>query len=296
VFAVPGDRVVLRRPTPALTIGGGEVLDVAPARLRRRDAAALALLGRPWEEPARVLARWVCEAGSAGVQTTHLAARLGVLAEGIEAALGGLLADGTVLLARTTPATLVHRDVLAAFTEKAKAAVAAAGSAGLPVAEIASRVMPAGARRLREFYLAELRRTGAFREVAGRLTPADALPLEDPLATAITELYRRSALAAPSPAEAASSLRADPRTVEGIVRFLVERRRLARIGGKWILHRDALDEVVTSLRAWGRDSFEVGEFKERFGLTRKLAIPLLEWLDATRFTLRVGDSRKLREG
>jgi len=293
LFAAPGDRVVLRRPSPADTIGGGEVLDIAPPRLRRREAAALAQLVRPWPDPTQALAAWVLDAGPAGAEVGHLAARLGVFEEGVEAALGRLLADKVVLLARTAPPTVVHRDALAAVLERARAIVAGAENVGLPIPEFASRVFPRGALRLRDFYLGELRRAGAFREVAGRITAADALPLEDPLAGKITELYRRSGFAAPSPAEAAVSLGADPRVVEGIIRFLIDGRRLARIGGKWILHGEVLDEVVASLREWGRQSFEVGEFKARFRLTRKLAIPLLEWLDSERVTRREGERRRV---
>ncbi|MFI5165377.1 MAG: selenocysteine-specific translation elongation factor [Thermoanaerobaculales bacterium] len=293
LFAAPGDRVVLRRPSPADTIGGGEVLDIAPPRLRRRDAVALAQLAQPWPDPTPALAAWILNAGLAGAEGGQLAARLGMFEEGVEAALGKLLADKVALLARTVPATLVHRDALAAVIERARAVIAEAGNVGSPLPEFASRVVPRPAQRLREFYLAELRRTGMFREVAGRVTAADALPLADPLAASITELYLRSGFAAPSPAEAALSLGADPRVVEGIVRFLVEGKRLARIGGKWILHREVLDEVVASLREWGRQDFDVGEFKERFALTRKLAIPLLEWLDSERVTRREGERRRV---
>jgi selenocysteine-specific elongation factor len=74
---------------------------------------------------------------------------------------------------------------------------------------------------------------------------------------------------------------------------LVDGKRLARVGGKWVVHREVLDEIVASLRAWGVESFDVAAFKERFGLTRKLAIPILEWLDSERVTRREGDRRRL---
>ena len=54
-----------------------------------------------------------------------------------------------------------------------------------------------------------------------------------------------------------------------------------------------LDGIVASLRGWGVESFDVAAFKERFGLTRKLAIPILEWLDSERVTRREGDRRRL---
>jgi selenocysteine-specific elongation factor len=51
--------------------------------------------------------------------------------------------------------------------------------------------------------------------------------------------------------------------------------------------------VARGIREWEAESFNVGEFKSRFGLTRKLAIPVLEWLDSERVTVRVGNERKI---
>ena len=60
-----------------------------------------------------------------------------------------------------------------------------------------------------------------------------------------------------------------------------------------MLHRTVLDDVADSLRSWGVDTFDVGQFKDRFGLTRKLAIPVLEWLDSERVTRREGELRRI---
>jgi selenocysteine-specific elongation factor len=54
-----------------------------------------------------------------------------------------------------------------------------------------------------------------------------------------------------------------------------------------------LDDVARSIREWERESFNVGEFKKQFDLTRKLAIPVLEWLDSERVTVRVGNERRI---
>ena len=293
VFAVPGDRIVLRRPSPAMTLGGGEVLDAAPPRLRRKEAPSLAGLSRPWPDPVPTLARWVAEAGTSGAEVRELAGRLGTLEDALAAPVGRLLESKALVLARLSPPLLVHSDVLSAVLEQARGTLRAAGAVGLPFAEFASRVVPATAHRLRDFYLGELRRAGILRELSNRALSADASALEDPLAARIVEFYRQAGFAAPSPGEVADRLGADPRVVEGSIRFLVDRKRLARIGGKWIVHRELLDAVVASLRTWGVDGFDVGEFKTRFGVTRKLAIPLLEWLDSERVTRREGERRRL---
>jgi selenocysteine-specific elongation factor len=64
-----------------------------------------------------------------------------------------------------------------------------------------------------------------------------------------------------------------------------------------IFHVDALaalKEQVQALKAQapeGRATVDVATFKERYGVTRKFAIPLLEWLDRERVTRRVGETR-----
>jgi selenocysteine-specific elongation factor len=293
IFAVPGDRVVLRRVSPTSTLGGGEVLDVQPPRLRRRDAAALAQLPRPWLDLPAAVVGWVTQAGPKGVAATTLAARLGVREAGVEAVLGRLVDEGQLAVVQGRKPVLVARAAVMGVVEKSREVLSTSGSVGLPLAELLARVVPADARRLRDFYLDELRRSGVLREVAGRALAGGAAPLEDALAARVAELYRQAGFDAPSPEEAAASLGADPRVVQGVVRFLVDQKRLARVGGKWVMHSELLDEVAASVQAWEVEYFEVGAFKERFGLTRKLAIPVLEWLDSQRVTRREGDRRRI---
>jgi selenocysteine-specific elongation factor len=276
-----------------VTLGGGEVLDGQPQHIRRRDAAALAALPRPWRDLPATLLAWVAQAGPAGASVGALACRLGVGAPALEAALGRMVSEGNLVVARVRPPVLVSRGEVAAVEARGRELLAAAGGVGLPLAEFAARVVPTNAGALRDFYLDGLRGSGVLREVGGRALAAGAAPLEDALAARVAELYRKAGFASPSPAEAAAALNADPRVVEGIVAFLIDQRRLVRVGGKWVVHRELLDEVVSSLRSWGVERFEVGEFKQRFGLTRKLAIPILEWLDSRRVTRREGEVRRL---
>ncbi len=293
VFAVPGDKVVLRRVSPAAPIGGGEVLDVQPERVGRRDSHRLAELVRPSADPAAAIERWVRAAGVRGLTAKEIGLRLGVDEGGVESVIGRVLTGGSVAVAQVRPPALLHRDVLAGVQAAAEGAVRAAGGSGVPRAELVAQLVPPAARHLREFYLDLVRRSGVVREVAGRMLPADAAPLEDALAARLAEFYRNARFDAPSPEEAAAALGADPKASAGLVRFLVEQKRLARVGGKWVLHRQCLDEIVASLREWGVESFDVAAFKDRFGLTRKLAIPILEWLDSERVTRREGDRRRL---
>ncbi|MFZ5786143.1 MAG: selenocysteine-specific translation elongation factor [Acidobacteriota bacterium] len=293
VFAAPGDRLVLRRVSPARTVAGGTVLDPNPPRLRHKEAAALAHLPDPRTDLPAAIVAWTRGAGPAGISVPELSARLGVTAEGLEAPLGGLVGSRDVQLANTRPPVLVAREQVEAARERARAVLGGAGGLGLPLAELVARVVVPEAVRLKEFLLSDLRRAGLFREVAGRAMTGSGNSVEEELAGRLESLYREARFDAPSPEEAALRLGASAKVVEGVIRYLLDRRRLARVGGKWVLSRGLLDEVADSLRAWGVERFDVGQFKDRFSLTRKLAIPILEWLDSERVTRREGEHRRV---
>ena len=109
----------------------------------------------------------------------------------------------------------------------------------------------------------------------------------------VDDFYKEAGFKAPSPGEAAQQLEARPATVEGICRFLVQQGSLVLLDKKWFIHRQTLDTVAEGIARWDIDDFGVGEFKDRFDLTRKLAIPMLEWLDSNRVTVRAGNRRKV---
>ena len=299
----PGDRVVLRRPAPVNTFAGGIVLDAQLRRWRRRDRAGLEAVPSSrrgaWPD---LLGWWIDQAGLEGATAHRLAVRLGVLDGAVEAAIGRLLEGGTVVALPTQPATLVGTAHLDGLTEEAKAELerrfkGVEVSAGIPTRDFAATLLPKRARDLAGPYLEELRQRGVLELSEGRVVPPGSdrhmSALGEELARRVEVLYREKAFDAPGPGEAATLLDSRPATVEGICTFLVQRGRLVRLDGKFLIHRAVLDEVARKIREWDCETFDVGTFKERFGLTRKLAIPVLEWLDSERVTVRAGNQRKI---
>ena len=299
----PGDRLVLRRPAPVNTFAGGRVLDTRLGRWRRRDSAALDDLPEvqrsAWHD---LLLSWVERAGLKALTQPEIAGRLGVLPEAVEAALGRLLDEGSVRALPTQPRRLVSSTSIDRLAEDAGVELRnrLAGeevSAGVPARDFAASLLPRGALGLSEVYLEELRVRGVLELHEGRVVPAGSdrhmTAAGEELTRKIEALYREEGFAAPSPGEVAQRLGAKPVMVEGICRYLVQRRRMVRLDGKYLIHRAVLDEIARGVREWKVEGFSVGEFKERFGLTRKLAIPLLEWLDSERVTVRQGDRRKI---
>ncbi len=303
VLLFPGDRVILRRPSPVNTLAGGLVLDAHRRRVRRRSSATLAELpGVGRDQWPALLGSWIDDAGLTAVTVDDLAARLGTTADAIESALGRLLEAKAVRLLSPQPRRLVAARHLDELTAAAGPAVARRlegqeVSAGVPARDFAALLLPRAALPLADLYLEELRQRGVLELTEGRVLPPGArshmTELGEELSRRIEQLYHDAGLDPPPPVEVAGRLEARPATVEGICRFLVQRGRLVRLDGKFLIHRSALDGVVRGIREWGVERFAVGEFKDRFGLTRKLAIPILEWLDSERVTLRTGMERKV---
>ena len=97
----------------------------------------------------------------------------------------------------------------------------------------------------------------------------------------------------------AESLGVPAAAVERAIQGLLKEHRVIRAGGL-TFHREALAALKGALQAdragkpaGSRVTLDVATFKNRFNLTRKHAIPLLEWLDRERVTRRMGDVRIL---
>jgi selenocysteine-specific elongation factor len=299
----PGDRMVLRRPAPVNTLAGGMVMDAHLRRWQRKHSARLAELPRighdGWPE---LLATWIEGTGLAAASAEELAGRLGVLTSAIEAPLGRLLAAGQILSLPTRPPRLVsaarvERLTADAGRELERRLSGEVVSAGVPARDFMGALLPGAARALADQYLEELRQRGVLELSAGRVVPAgsDAHMTEvgAELARKVESEYRLAELAPPSPGAVADRLAAKPAVVEGVCQFLVQRGRLVRLEGRLLIHRGVLDEVARRVRALAADEISVGDFKDQFGLSRKLAIPILEWLDSERVTVRQGNVRKI---
>lgn len=311
VVAARGDRIIVRRPSPAATIGGGTILDPWWRRKRRGDPSAR-MAGLSGTEQEALLA-WAAEAAERGLTVAAAAARTGRSSSSIEALLAGLESEGRLLRLRPAaegetktqgvaaryllPETVesvrrAAREALARYFSEQPLAIA------LPKAEAARLLLPPAARTLADLWLARLAASGDLDLAAGDVRfPGRAIetPAElSPLARMIVERYAAAGLEPPSPGEVARALDAKLQIVEGLVQHLVKRKELVRLPGGLIFASAALARLVDDLRASGWKRFTIVAFKDRFGLSRKWTIPLLEHLDNIGVTRRNGEERELR--
>ncbi len=301
----PGDRFVLRRLSPVETIGGGVVLDPLWPPVGRRRAEELPRLDRLERgDLAERGVLWVEQARERGAGEEDLAARAGVPAAEIRAAMAPAIAAGRVHRLRRSPERYISEATLALLAERASAEIAAylargGASVGMPRGTLLGKLLPGAEPGWAEAVESGLAARGVFQLAGDEARPPgreDLDPKERDLSALIVKFFRERGLDPPSPAEVVSRVQHHPKVVEGLLGYLAKKGDLARLPGGWLVSREAVDGVVGKLRASGRKSFDVSEFKEMFGLTRRLAIPLLEHLDASKVTRRVGDRREILPG
>ncbi|HEY7212234.1 MAG TPA: selenocysteine-specific translation elongation factor [Bryobacteraceae bacterium] len=277
VLALPGDRFILRRPSPPQTIAGGSVIDVFPPRLSRAKAAArLAQLQR--SELGKRLSRIVDEREN-GRTLPDLVRLTGRTQSEIRAA---VTSAPQLLLVETAQRVVTRawiaraRDRVLSLLEKFHAAQPSAP--GAPLAHV---------RLGLETQLAQFVLTGfsavriegdtvALATHRARTSPQEAAALAQ-----IEQKFRQAGYQPPSPAQI-------PR---GPLEQLIKKGKLVRISNDLVFHADVIAHICNSLSSHKGRRFSVPEFKDWIQISRKYAIPLLEFLDHQRVTKREGDLR-----
>jgi len=289
-----GDRFVLRSFSPVTTIGGGVVLDPFPPprpRPRQRRIAAD-------QPPAARLATFAAEAGLAGVAVDGLAVRLGVLPARVAAVIAdvgaGLLPLGDMIAAREAVAAAATRlaEVLRRYHGEhpldpgmsLQALRAAVGAPAPPVAVVDAVLNLGGRKRLFEI-------VGSVAHAPGWRPALDARVSDtrEKLARRLVE----ASWQVPTLSELEREFPGAP--VRALLAHLVregaaEQMDQERYAGKAALaeFRGALEAALAEL-----GSATPAQLRDRFGLTRKYLIPLLEWADRHGVTRRSGDARVL---
>ena len=305
-----GDRYILRAYSPAVTIAGGHILDPKPPRTAIRTPAALERCRRidfdPTAQADRVAAElraaavMIDDAGVAGLPISALVSRAAIDPGAIGARIDALGAGahavrtGDVLVA---PAVLerLKTAIVAMLAEHHRGQPL---SEGVPREETRERLVGRGHPAVFERALDELAAAGTI-AVRDRLAlvghRVSLSPEEERARAAIERVFREAGLKPPDPASLASEAGVAPAVIDRMVTLLQRQKVLVKVD-TLLFHDEMLKELkrdVAALKASAgpHARIDVAMFKERFGVTRKFAIPLLEYLDRERVTRRVGDAR-----
>jgi len=303
IVALPGDRFVIRSYSPIVTIGGGTLLDIAPPRFKRKAPALLAHLSLlDTGAPAQVLEEHLRQAGAAGARAADLRARTPFSPEELRQLLDEVVrAGGVVAVDREWYLHREANDRLRVQTLGLLEAFHADNPlrAGISREELRSRAGNAQERVFAQLLLS-LEAEGVVRSEKDqvRLT-SHAIRLSAEQQRVVSGLeadYREGGAAPPSPEEALARLGVKGNEKHELFQLLVADRRLLRVKEGLYFHAEALGSIQDQLVGYLKDKKEIGPagIKDLLGVSRKYAIPLLEYFDAQRVTVRQGEHRVLR--
>ena len=303
--ARPGDRFILRRPSPVETLGGGRLLDAGRPRIRRKafgtDDLRIALGILASGDTERLPDLLLREAGASGLSARALGQRLGVSETEAARRLNALAASGaalrlpTGLHAHARAAESLARRAESLFKERQKSTTASLSFTRGEFLEKLGRGLP---REAAEGWLALLLASGRLTASGDRVSPpgaaASGLTVDaEGFAVRIAEGFRAGGWEPPRSADLAASIGTKAAVVEGLVGHLLKSGVLVRISPDLVVHRDVLAAAETKLQSVRGQTLPVAAFRDLWGLTRKTLIPLLEYLDGKKKTRRLGDLRRV---
>ena len=306
VVALHNERFIVRSYSPAETIAGGLVLDPKATKHRGRELAStherLRALSNG-ERPGK-LAVFVAASGEQGLRLADIVARTGWNDEVVsqvarEACKTTIVEAEGVFIARENFERLSRTAVEAVKLHHQREPLAR----GLARETLRDRHFAHAAPEIFRAVIAGLEKDGALvtekdvvraREHGVELSPADMQLREN-----IANTYAKAGLEAPvfdQVLEALGVSAAQRAHGRKILQLLLDNGTLVRVQGEMFFHSGAVERLKNQLRQYAAEHeperlIDVAKFKDLAGVTRKYAIPLLEYFDSERITRRAGDKR-----
>jgi selenocysteine-specific elongation factor len=302
LLLLPGDRFILRRFSPVVTIGGGKVLDARAPRHKRKDAAIAPFLDALEHGTREEILGALVEAAPRGMTLPEIVARTGWIESETRAAAEKLAAAKRVRILGGAPIVVAPAKAVTDCAAAIRKAVEAFHRAnpllpGIPKQELRAR---AGRARVEMFEtalgdLVTARALVVTGDLVGQAGREILLSTEETRAKELIEREFESAgLTVPGFASVLAKLPVDAPRAQKILQILLREKVLVKISSDLVFHRNTLQRLREMLAKYRKERgarLPITVFKELTGITRKYAIPLLEHLDREQVTRRAGDER-----
>ena len=307
VVAVHGDRFILRSYSPAETIAGGVIVDPFATKHRGREMQNTVALLRQLmrDDRAAKFAGFVKASGNRGLRIADVAAATGWtndvlnnVAKKVQAE-GSMIEAGGVYLGRESFDRLSQAviDELERYHKRERLA------RGMLRETLREKVFAHSLPELFAGVIARLEAAGAVvseKDIVRSSKHSVGLSGQDAeLSKRIEQLYLAAGVEAPSIDEAMTKAgvpAAQRAQARKLMQLLIDGRTLVRIQGEMFMHANVLEDLKTKLRDYAAAHeperlIDVAAFKDLAGVSRKYAIPLLEYFDREQVTRRAGDKR-----
>ncbi|HXQ26556.1 MAG TPA: selenocysteine-specific translation elongation factor [Candidatus Acidoferrales bacterium] len=302
MLVLPGDRFILRQFSPVVTIGGGVVIDSGARRHRRDDPEAREFLETLEHGDREEFLAALAEAAPRGLTLEEIRARTGWVEAEIREATAKLAGRKRLRILSEQPLTLAAAQAVEKCAAALREAVEQFHSAnpllpGIPKQELRGR---AGTPRPEVFdaALEDLVKAKAVAVTGGLVQRAGreiALSAEEANAKKLIEkAFEGAGLSVPSVSAVLEKLPVESSRAQKILQILLREGVLIKVADDFVFHKTAvarLRELLAKYHKESGDRLTMIAFKELAGITRKYAIPLLEYLDREHVTRRVGDER-----
>ena len=305
VVAPAGEHFIVRSMSPITTIGGGRILDNNPVKHRRSDQGAVTRLSRlASRDPAEVIRELIQAKGTQGIEIAGLTRSVNLTRDEL-----AQLLDKTEVV-RVGPQRLMSKAAFDALCKQALAGIEHFHGAnpirkGQPLVELRSELEGEIDDAVFRFLVEHLSDHGLIQTDKDILRLREFDPLEaldEKEKKAAEDIARSFKSGGLKPPELNEILQGNPHR-KRLYQFLTEIGELVPIHSKdlnrvLVFHRRCIDEMVRQLERTypGSTSFTVADMRKLVDTSRKFAIPLLEYLDSMRVTIRIGDRRKLNPG
>ncbi len=294
---LPGDRFIVRQFSPVVTIGGGVVLDALPLTRRKKETIEQFLKILEGGNPSSILKARLAQRHHQGLTLAQLTAETGLSSVGIQTQLSEAITKREIL-------RISDRFVHAPAMEGLKLFLVRAVEdfhkknplvPGISREQLRETVGVSG--DVLAVALDLLAEEGKL-SFAGELihVPGRGVVMKDEEAESkkiIEQAFASAGLQVPALNTVLAGLKVDKVRAQKIVTLLLRDKVLVKISDDLVFHQSALQELRNQIAAYKAKSakIDVGKFKEMTGVSRKYAIPLLEYLDRERVTKRIGDER-----
>ena len=303
ILVLPGDRFIVRQFSPVVTIGGGAVLDPLARRPMLRDTGRVAYLETLGRGDRQETLAGMADRALFGLGHEEIVARTAWVDHEIRDTAKKLTETGRVKTVSTEPLVLVSAKLFEEVRRKILERVEKFQKENPLLPGIRREDLRAnlGKRVRAETFRAALEELIAQKKVdaPGELVKKAGSeimlqPEETKAKDQIEAAFAAAGLAVPSVKEVLAKLAIEVKRAERLLQILLREKSLVRVSPELIFHRQALAKLKERLSGYKKakgERISVPTFKELTGITRKYAIPLLEYLDRERVTQRTGDER-----
>ncbi len=308
----PGDTFVIRSYSPITTIGGGAILNSAPKKRKRSSDQHKQENRRVFDimqgsDDTQKMLLFLDESGRQGITAAQLSVRLGVFGNRFKKCIQQPVSTGNILVVDSETQRFISAPVFEQLKEQINGFLDQFHldnplKTGLAKEELRSQLKPPVDAKLFHYALSVMGRKGDIETDGAEIKRAGHTVTlqvdEEEMQQKIGALYQQAGLTPPILKEVFATFDEFPEDqILQVINLLVQQETIIKINESLFFSSDALAKLAQDIEAFIRKEGEIDapRFKQLTGLTRKFSIPLLEYFDKIKLTIRVGDKRVLRK-